>query len=190
MAGDPDTILASLQLSSQSLGVESFEDLLPDLPPWWDTHREAMRNETSSVFFISPIHVFILNVSVTGGQPHSANICFSCRSFTKNAWPLLCGLGRADYEVLHPNAVAWDLNQDPRYRCKKSGPILSTLTTGCSHFWLKASKRCLTGLELMALHSIPICESLAKAMGSTQVDVSQLSNTARCFLAGNSMPLR
>lgn len=33
MAGDPDTILASLQLSSQSLGVESFEDLLPDLPP-------------------------------------------------------------------------------------------------------------------------------------------------------------
>ena len=94
-------------------------------------------------------------------------------------------LGKSEYEVLHPNAVAWDLNQDPCYRCKKSGPILSTLTTGCSHFWLKASNRCLTGLELMALHSIPICESLAKAMGSTQVDVSQVSNTARCFL--NSM---
>ena len=89
--------------------------------------------------------------------------------------------------MLHSTSTAWDLNQDPFHRAKKSGAYLSTLTTGCSHLWLKDEKRYITGLELLTLHSIPVLKCVAETMCCSQVKVSAVSNTACCFLAGNSM---
>lgn len=89
--------------------------------------------------------------------------------------------------MLHPNSLAWDLNQDPKHRPKKSGATLSTVTTGCSHLWLKDQKRYVKGIELLALHSIPVTLEIANAMSCAPVVLDAVSNTAQCFLAGNSM---
>lgn len=101
--------------------------------------------------------------------------------------PSICCLGKADYDVLYPNSSAWDLNQDPRHRPRKCGSVLATLTTGCSHWFVRECKRCMAGLELMALHSIPVSDGLARIMSCAKVDTTSVSNTGCCFLAGNSM---
>ena len=99
----------------------------------------------------------------------------------------MCCSGKGNYDVLHPNSLAWDLNQDPKHRPKKSGATLSTVTTGCSHLWLKDQKRYVKGIELLALHSIPVTLEIANAMSCAPVVLDAVSNTAQCFLAGNSM---
>ena len=95
--------------------------------------------------------------------------------------------GRVEYKMRFPEAVAFDLNQNPEHRPKRSGSTLSTLTTGCTKIWLEEKHRYMTGTECLAFHSIPTTSQLATIMGSTQVRVNAISNSAKCFLAGNSM---
>ena len=95
--------------------------------------------------------------------------------------------GRDEYKMRFPEALAFDLNQDPQHRPKRSGTTLSTLTTGCTKVWLESQHRYMTGTECLAFHSIPTTSRLATTMGSTQVRVDGISNSAKCFLAGNSM---
>lgn len=95
--------------------------------------------------------------------------------------------GRAEYERMFPHGVAFDLNQNPTFRAKKSMQILSTLTTGCSHIWMTGERRYMTGLECLALHSIPVTAQLAKLMRCRKVMVDSISHSGCCFLAGNSM---
>ena len=88
---------------------------------------------------------------------------------------------------MFPAALAYDLNQNPTQRAKKSWQVLSTLTTGCSHTWLSRQQRVLRGLECMALHSIPVTAQVSSSMRSRMVDTSSVSHSGCCFLAGNSM---
>ena len=88
---------------------------------------------------------------------------------------------------LFKHGVAFDLNQNPTFRAKKSMQILSTLTTGCSHIWMTGERRYMTGLECLALHSIPVTAQLAKLMRCRKVMVDSISHSGCCFLAGNSM---
>lgn len=119
-------------------------------------------------------HIIVLKgPSPRGSVQHSKSVTY--------------GQGKADYDVLFPNSIAWDLNQDPNHRAKKCGDTLTTLTTGCNHLWLRDNHRYMRGVELMALHSIPISSQIAKAMRCSKVVTSAVSNTAQCFLAGNSM---
>ena len=92
-----------------------------------------------------------------------------------------------DYGMLYPQALAYDLNQNPWQRPKKSGPILSTLTTGCSKIWLHHKKRYMLGIECLTMHSIPVISEVAHAMRCRQINITGLSHSAQCFLAGNSM---
>ena len=95
--------------------------------------------------------------------------------------------GREKYEELYPNGIAFNLNQNPSARAKRSTDVLGTLTTGCSHTWLKRKRRYLTGVECLALHSIPVTQQIASAMHCTRVNVDSISHAGCCFLAGNSM---
>lgn len=96
-------------------------------------------------------------------------------------------LGLEKYEDLFPAALAFDLNQDPLCRPRKSECDLHTLTTGSTKIWLPPKKRFLSGLECLALHSIAVSPGLAATMGCTEVQVGALSHSAQCFLAGNCM---
>lgn len=95
--------------------------------------------------------------------------------------------GKDGYEILYPRARAFDLNQDPYKRPKRSEDVLSTLTTGCSKVWLVDKCRYMTGKEMMACHSIPVTTQLARVMKTRKVEVDHVSHTMQCFLAGNSM---
>lgn len=95
--------------------------------------------------------------------------------------------GRALYAAMFPRAQAYDLNQDPKHRAKRSHDILSTLTTGCSKLWLAKQERYMTGLECLSFHSIPATAELAMAMRCRQVEAGEVSHAMQCFMAGNSM---
>ena len=88
---------------------------------------------------------------------------------------------------MFPGGIAFDLNQNPTQRAKKSFNVLSTLTTGCSHTWLVNEQRYLLGVECLALHSVPVFARVAELMRSTRVNVDLVSHSGCCFLAGNSM---
>ena len=104
-----------------------------------------------------------------------------CMQLLNSILRVLVSKGRRDYELLYPQALAYDLMQDPYHRPKRSDAILSTLTTGCSKVWLANERRYITGLELIALHSIPATSQLARLMQCKQVCADAVSNTMQAF---------
>lgn len=120
-----------------------------------------------------------VGINVVGDFPSPPFFSVSCRDDAIQ--------GRALYEAMYPHAEAYDLNQDPKHRAKRSHAILSTLTTGCSKLWLVNRGRYMTGLECLSFHAIPVTAELAMAMRCKQVAAGEVSHTMQCFMAGNSM---
>lgn len=82
-----------------------------------------------------------------------------------------------------------DLQQNPKKRPRWGSCVMPTLTTGCSKMVHIPSQRLFSGLDLAACHGMPVTQSVATILGTSQLNVGSISNSALCSCVGNNMHL-
>ena len=162
---DVNHILDLTKISMGSLGITSFLQLLET-----DADEDECRGNYDSS---RPLTCLACCIEYSG--------CVCVLRFRHETQ------GRRDYEQTFPDMLAFDLNQNPSQRARKCGSIMFSITTGCSHVWIRHARRYITGDELLSLHSIPVRDDVARIMKCRPTQMTALSNTAKCFMAGNSI---
>lgn len=95
--------------------------------------------------------------------------------------------GLKEYLRSWPQCEVVDLYQNPWARPRKGLKHCPVLTTGCARMYLPGRSRFISGVELLLFQSIPVTVQASQEMRSVQLQILNVSNSAHCRLAGNSM---